>query len=109
MENCGETPLHLKTYWRNMQSETKPRLLTILDIVTVVMLIIATGMVFFYAPMEAVMGQVQRVFYFHVSAAWVGMLGFLVAAIAGIAYLRTATANGISWAVSRSRSAWCSP
>jgi heme exporter protein C len=73
-----------------MQSDAKPKLLTVLDIVTVVMLIIATGMVFFYAPMEAVMGQVQRVFYFHVSAGWVGMLGFLVAAVAGIAYLRTA-------------------
>jgi heme exporter protein C len=70
-----------------MQSEAKPKLLTVLDIVTVAMLIIATGMVFFYAPMEAVMGQVQRVFYFHVSAGWVGMLGFLVAAIAGIVYL----------------------
>jgi heme exporter protein C len=33
------------------------------------------------------MGNVQRVFYFHVAAGWVGMLGFLVAAIAGIAYL----------------------
>ena len=48
-------------------NETKPKLLTVLDIVTVLMLVIATGMVFFYAPMEAVMGQVQRVFYFHVS------------------------------------------
>jgi heme exporter protein C len=67
----------------------KPRLLTILDVVTVVLLVIATGMVFLYAPMEAVMGNVQRVFYFHVAAGWVGMLGFLVAAIAGIAYLRT--------------------
>ena len=73
-----------------MGSDLKPKMLTVLDIVTVVLLIIATGMVFFYAPMEAVMGQVQRVFYFHVSAGWVGMLGFLVAAIAGIAYLRTA-------------------
>lgn len=35
------------------------------------------------------MGNVQRVFYFHVAAGWVGMLGFLVAAIAGIAYLVT--------------------
>ena len=58
--------------------------------VTVVLLVIATAMVFFYAPMEAVMGQVQRVFYFHVAAGWVGMLGFLVAAIVGVAYLRTA-------------------
>lgn len=69
--------------------ETKPRLLSILDAVTVVLLLVATGMVFFYAPLEAVMGQVQRVFYFHVAAGWVGMLAFLAAAIAGILYLRT--------------------
>lgn len=69
--------------------EPKPRFLTILDIITVLLLIVATGMVFLYAPMEAVMGQVQRVFYFHVAAGWVGMLGFLVAAIAGVLYLRS--------------------
>ncbi|MCK4901105.1 MAG: cytochrome c biogenesis protein CcsA, partial [Anaerolineales bacterium] len=33
--------------------------------------------------------QVQRVFYFHVAAGWVGMLGFLVAAITGGVYLKT--------------------
>jgi heme exporter protein C len=70
--------------------DSKPRGLTVLDIVTVLLFITAVGLVFLYAPMEAVMGQVQRVFYFHVANAWVGMLGFLVAAIAGVAYLRTA-------------------
>ena len=69
--------------------QAKPRLLTVLDWVTAGLMLLATGMVFLYAPEEAVMGNVQRVFYFHVSAGWVGMLGFLVAAIAGIAYLRT--------------------
>jgi heme exporter protein C len=68
--------------------EPKPRLLAILDVVTALLFLIAVGMVFFYAPLEAIMGQVQRVFYFHVANAWVGMLGFMVAAIAGIAYLR---------------------
>lgn len=67
--------------------QTKPRWLSVLDIITVILLIAATIMVFFYAPTEAVMGQVQRVFYFHVAAGWVGMLAFLVAAIAGVAYL----------------------
>ena len=67
--------------------ESKPRLLTILDVVTVVMLLIATYLVFFYAPQEAVMGDVQRVFYFHVAAGWVGMLSFIGAAVAGIVYL----------------------
>ena len=70
--------------------EPKPRLLTILDVVTILLLAVATWMVFFYVLMEAVMGNVQRVFYFHVAAGWVGMLGFLVAAVAGVAYLRTA-------------------
>ena len=69
--------------------ETKPKLLTFLDIISIILLLIATGMVFFYAPMEAVMGQVQRVFYFHVAAGWVGMLSFLVAAVVGVIYLRT--------------------
>ena len=69
--------------------DPKPRLLSILDGVTVLLLVIATGLVFFYAPTEAVMGDVQRVFYFHVAAGWVGMLSFFAAAFAGIAYLRS--------------------
>jgi heme exporter protein C len=64
-------------------------LLKILDAISIAMFVIAIGMVFFYAPVEAVMGLVQKVFYFHVSSAWVGMLGFLVAAIAGVACLKT--------------------
>jgi len=68
--------------------KTKPQVLIILDAVTIVLLLVATGMVFFYAPMEGVMGQVQKVFYFHVAAGWVGMLGFLVAAIAGAIFLK---------------------
>ena len=67
--------------------ESKPRFLTILDGVVAILFVIAVGMVFFYAPLEATMGQVQRVFYFHVATAWVGMLGFLAAAIVGVIYL----------------------
>ena len=67
----------------------KPTTLKILDIVSVLLLAVTTYLALAYAPTEAVMGQVQRVFYFHVSTAWVGMLGFLAAAAAGIAYLRT--------------------
>ena len=69
--------------------ESKPRSLKILDAVSLILLLIATIMVFFYAPLEAVMGLVQKVFYFHVAAGWVGMLSFMVAAFAGVAYLRT--------------------
>jgi heme exporter protein C len=61
--------------------------LKILDIVSIILFAVAAYLVFFYAELEAVMGQVQRVFYFHVATAWVGMLGFLVAGIAGVVYL----------------------
>jgi heme exporter protein C len=44
-------------------------------------------MVLFFAPREAVMGDVQRVFYFHVAVGWVGALAFLVTAISGALYL----------------------
>lgn len=40
-----------------------------------------------YAPTEWVMGDVQRIFYFHVSAGWVGGLAFLLAAVSGVRYL----------------------
>jgi heme exporter protein C len=69
--------------------DTQPRALTILDYVTVALLVLASAAVFLYAPIEAVMGPVQKVFYFHVASAWVGMLSFLVAAVAGVIYLRT--------------------
>ena len=74
--------------------DPKPKALTILDIVSIVLFLIAAWMVFFYAPLEAVMGQVQKVFYFHVATAWVGMLGFMAAGSAGIAYLRT---HNLKW------------
>lgn len=68
--------------------KTKPRLLRVLDLLSILMVLIAAGLVFFYAPVEKLMGAVQKVFYFHVATAWVGMLGFLVAAVAGAFYLR---------------------
>ena len=77
-----------------MEEKKQPRLLTILDGVTTVLFVISLWMVFFYAPTEAVMGNVQRVFYYHVATAWVGMLGFMAAGVAGIAYLRK---NDMKW------------
>jgi len=65
----------------------KPKLLTVLDVAAIASFLAATALVFFYAPLERVMGAVQKVFYFHVAAGWVGMLSFLVAAIVGIIYL----------------------
>lgn len=68
--------------------DSKPLGLKILDITSILLVLVAAGMVFFYAPLEVVMGWVQKIFYFHVANLWVGMLGFLVALIAGVIYLR---------------------
>ncbi len=40
-----------------------------------------------YAPTEKTMGDVQRIFYFHVASAWIGMFAFFVVFVASIAYL----------------------
>ena len=66
----------------------QPFALKILTVVSFLLLAVATWMVFFYAQL-AKSGPAQRIFYFHVANAWVGMLGFLAAAVASIAYLRT--------------------
>jgi heme exporter protein C len=67
--------------------QKKPTTLLALDIISLVLLGVSTYLALVFAPTEAVMGQVQRVFYFHVATAWVGMLGFLGATVAGIVYL----------------------
>lgn len=67
--------------------DRKPRLLQVLDVLSTLLMLGAIYMVFFYAPMERVMGQVQRVFYFHASSGWVTMVVLIIAAVAGIIYL----------------------
>lgn len=72
----------------------KPVLLKFLDILAILVLAVATYLALVFAPRELVMGDVQRVFYFHIGTAWVGLLGFIFAAILGIIYLVT---KDIKW------------
>ena len=44
-------------------------------------------MIFLYVPTDAIEGIPQRIFYFHVPIAWIGMLAFGVLAAASIGYL----------------------
>ena len=67
--------------------EPMPKTLKALSWLTGVLLVVALYMVWIYAPREVVMGDVQRVFYFHVAVGWVGALAFLVTAVAGVIYL----------------------
>jgi len=69
--------------------QPRPLALKILDLVSILVLAIATYLALIFAPTELIMGDVQRVFYFHIGTAWVGLLGFMLAALAGIGYLAT--------------------
>jgi heme exporter protein C len=48
---------------------------------------IALFVVFVAVPREPVMGDIQRVFYFHVPAAWTGYLALIVAFLASLLFL----------------------
>ena len=67
----------------------KPVTLKILDVLAIVMLGVSTYFALVKAPTELVMGNVQRIFYFHIGTAWTALLGFLFTAILSLVYLFT--------------------
>jgi len=46
-------------------------------------------LIFMWVPNERVMGSVQKIFYYHVSAAWISFMAFFVVFISGVLYLST--------------------
>lgn len=50
-------------------------------------MIVALGAVFIFVPTERIMGIVQRIFYFHVSSAWLAFVAFAVVFVASILFL----------------------
>jgi heme exporter protein C len=65
----------------------KPVVLTVLDIVSILVLAVAAYLALVFAPTELVMGDVQRVFYFHIGTAWTALLGFILAAVFSVIFL----------------------
>lgn len=67
------------------------RALTRLGLLAWVSLAAALFLIFFVAREadDTMGGQLQRIFYFHVPAAWAGYLGFAIVFLGSIAYLRT--------------------
>jgi heme exporter protein C len=60
-----------------------------ISIATVAATAVALWLVFFYAPLDADQGFVQKIFYLHVPLAVTALLGFLVGAVHAIRHLRT--------------------
>jgi heme exporter protein C len=60
-----------------------------LSIATVATITVAMALVFFYAPMDADQGFIQKIFYLHVPLAIVALVGFIVGGFYGFRHLQT--------------------
>ncbi len=60
-----------------------------LSIASVVLILGAFALVFFYAPNDADQGFIQKIFYLHVPVAIVALCGFVAGGVYGIRYLRS--------------------
>jgi heme exporter protein C len=60
-----------------------------LSVATVVALATSLALVFFYAPLDADQGFVQKIFYVHVPMAIVALCGFVAGGVMAIQHLRT--------------------
>jgi heme exporter protein C len=60
-----------------------------LSIATVATLALSLSLVFFYAPLDADQGFIQKIFYLHVPLAMTALVGFIVGGLFAIAHLRT--------------------
>jgi len=74
----------LTTYGRGLRG---------LAIATVITITVALALVFFYAPLDADQGFVQKIFYLHVPLAITALCGFVFGGALGAMYLRTGEAR----------------
>jgi heme exporter protein C len=70
----------LTTYGRGLRG---------LTIATIATIAVALTLVFFYAPLDADQGFIQKIFYIHVPLAIVSLCGFIAGGVFAIGHLRT--------------------
>src|SRR3982074_2827855 len=63
--------------------------LRVLSIAAAAVMALALGLVFFYAPLDAEQGFLQKIFHLHVPLAIVALGGFVLAALMAIMHLRS--------------------
>jgi len=60
-----------------------------LALATIATIALALALVFFYAPLDADQGFIQKIFYLHVPLAIVSLCGYIFGALLAVAHLRT--------------------
>ena len=68
---------------------TYGRGLRALSLATIATITLALALVFFYAPLDADQGFIQKIFYLHVPLAVVTLCGFVLGGVLAIGHLRT--------------------
>jgi len=64
-----------------------------LSIATVAALALSLSLVFFYAPLDADQGFIQKIFYLHVPLAVTALIGFVIGGVFAILHLRSGEAK----------------
>ncbi|HLH15070.1 MAG TPA: cytochrome c biogenesis protein CcsA [Solirubrobacteraceae bacterium] len=74
-----------------MNSPSRPQVLGLrtLSVATVLAMALSLALDFFYAPLEAEQGFLQKIFYVHVPLAIVALCGFVLGGLLAIQHLRT--------------------
>jgi heme exporter protein C len=67
--------------------KNKPIGLWILDGATAFLMAGALLVIFLFTPADATMGEVQKIFYFHIASGWAGLLALLVGMVAAVVFL----------------------
>src|SRR5580692_6790916 len=75
--------------WRTKALTTYGRGLRGLSLAAAATITVALALAFFYAPLDANQGFVQKIFYIHVPLAIIALCGFIFGAAMAIMYLRT--------------------
>src|SRR6266540_1746638 len=86
--SCSRWPFST-TSWRTESTAVYSKGLKPLSVATVVALATALALVFFYAPLDADQGFVQKIFYVHVPMAIVSLGGFVAGGVMAIQHLRS--------------------
>jgi heme exporter protein C len=73
---------------------------------TFVIFVLSTVLVFFVAPTEATMGDVQRILYVHVSVAWCGLASYVVMGVCAAMYLARRRLAWDHWSQAAAETGW---
>jgi heme exporter protein C len=84
----------------------RTRIAKIPGLLTAVLVLAAILAVCLVAPREATMGDVQRIVYFHVAVAWLGLLALIVTAVCGAGFLARGNLAWDHWAAASAELGW---